>query len=627
MTHKIGRKTFRIYAFDVESNNDKWSVEHKETAIWLASFIDETNQPFEMRNFFRNIPDFLDMLEKESSKKIVNGKRPINNIAIYIYNLSFEWSFLLPELLKRGIKWKERIDWKKDSYCFSTVSTKSVSSVWNVSLKFGLKSGEIIFRDLCKIFPSGLRNIAKSFDLPTQKGEIDYEKDRRKPDYEITNEEYYYNFKDTRIIIDILLKLQDDKDFWKATSTASYSVSKLLKFAYPKSYKPLERYRKDYPKLGRTESDFLRKSVGGGITYATPDYQFKDVYNIGHIDAHQMHPSQIVNHLFPFGYGEYHKGKPNFKHARRYCCHIKVSYSGVKLHSIIKLIGYELASDFELWVWDFEIPTMKKCYIDLEIKYIDYYEYHVKKVPWADFCADNYAKRKIAKAKKDNFGIMYYKLLNNSGAYGKFLERPHEEVFENIINADGKIDSIIHDKTKSEYEKQQKNDLGQEDCNATYTYLPYGSCIPAWSRVCLIETALKFGYQNIVYFDTDSIFYIKNDETDKVLKTLDTRDELGCWGVENDIKVGEFSASKRYKITEINPKTKKEETVIHMAGINFDNDNKDYFKTNIDDDDYIIQRIMRVKGGTIIVKEKKHIGIQDKYQLIYRNNKVAVDDK
>lgn len=624
MVHRIGRRKFRIFAYDVESHNDPWSVEHRETSIWLSSLIDETSKPEDESIYFYTIDSFLDRLEQLSTPKIIHGKRPIRNICIYVYNLSFEWSFILPVLLKRGFAWKERLDPKKDTYSYNTITTKSVSSVWSIKLRFGDKSGTVMFRDLCKIYPGGLRNIAKSFGLATQKGEIEYEKDRRSPDYVPTPEEKFYNFKDNEIVIEILEKMTDDREFWRATSAASYSVLKLLHYAYPKSHRPLRSYRKQYPMLGTKETECLRKSVGGGITYATPNYQFRELTNLGHIDAHQMHPSQIVSHLFPFGKGTYYTGKPFcIRGARQYLCHIKVSYSGVRLHSVIKLIGYELASSVDLWVWDFEIPTMRKCYIDLEIKYIDGYAYHVRKVPWAGFCAENYAKRKIAKANKDQFGIMYYKLLNNSGAYGKFLERPHEEVFENVINADGQIDSKEHNKTPRAVPEGYDDSDGSLECNATYTYLPYGSSIPAWSRVCLIETALKFGWKNIVYFDTDSIFYVRNEETDKALKALDTRDELCCWGIENPIDKAEFSAPKRYKLIE--EENGKKNTVIHMAGINFSTE-KEYDQVNIDNDEYEVQRIERVRGGTVIVRRKKQIGVQEKYKMSYLKNKLVIQD-
>ena len=138
-----------------------------------------------------------------------------------------------------------------------------------------------------------------------------------------------------------------------------------------------------YPLLDQEESAFLRNAVSGGITYAPERWQFKDIkQRIIHIDAHSMHPSSAYLNKFAYGYGEYKLGKPTNYADYSNCCHVRVSFAGVKLHSIIKLIGFIYVDDFELTLWDFEIETMKKCYENLEIEYIDYYRYKKKPLAW-----------------------------------------------------------------------------------------------------------------------------------------------------------------------------------------------------------------------------------------------------
>ena len=82
-------------------------------------------------------------------------------------------------------------------------------------------------------------------------------------------------------------------------------------------------------------------------------------------------------------------------------------------------------------------------------------------MPWANYLKENYEKRKKAKEEKDDFGILYYKLLNNS-LYGKFEEKGHVTQFENIVEADGTIDSIEHPSARP-------------SIGGKYTYLPVGS--------------------------------------------------------------------------------------------------------------------------------------------------------
>ena len=210
MLQQIGHKKWRVYAYDVESHNDNESIAKNETSIWLSSFIDENNKEEDESSYFYTIESWLDFLDRETSHKRTKKAQPHNNILVFIYNLSFEWSFILPVIIAKKFQWKERIT-PDDSYCFTSVTTKSISSVWTATLKFSKNGGQVVLRDLSKIFMGGLGNVAKAFKLPTQKGEIDYTMNRLHG-HIVTKEEKHYNFCDCRIIIDILLKLKEDKD-------------------------------------------------------------------------------------------------------------------------------------------------------------------------------------------------------------------------------------------------------------------------------------------------------------------------------------------------------------------------------------------------------------------------------
>ena len=642
MIARIGRKKFELYAMDIETHNDEESIANRTTSMWLGCFINDKSKIEEESSYFYNIEEFLNRCEQLVSKrrKTASETRPCKNLAVFIYNLSFEWSFILPVLLELGFTFKADIE-DEDEKVFNSVSTKSVSSVWQVQIKFSKKSGIVLLRDLAKLYGGGLGNVAKAFKLPTQKGEIDYRLNRLHG-HVVTPEEKEYCFKDTRIIIDILLEelKRGDKDFFKAVSMASYSMLKLLKRGFPRSCRPYKEFRKLYPELGKEENEFVRNALSGGICYATKLFQFKEINEeVFCIDGHQMHPSQIYLKPHPYGYGEYFKGSPTkfFKHIN--ICHIRVSYDDVKIHSIIKLIGRNFADNTELYVFDFEIPTMRKCYVNLEIEFIDGYCYQSRFLPWREYVHENYIKRLEAKANGDAYNTLRYKLLNNAGAYGKFVERPHTEVFQNIINDEGIIDSIIVDKELSEDNPRLYN--------ARYTYVPLAS-IPAWSRVELIETALKFGWENVLYFDTDSIYCLANDFTKKVLyNDINLNDELGGWELEKVASRSQFTAPKRYKL-EIKPKEGEEpHTIIKAGGINFDSYkqhtrseeidflmseygmsrkealehiNIPFDEVNIISSSWEVQRAYRVRGGTLIEFQTKKMDVQDKYLEIYKQN-------
>ena len=640
MQVRVNRKKYNVFAFDIETHNDSESIAKKETSMWLGCLIDETNKINDEASYFYTMEEVFQKIEELASPKRRHGekKKPCKNILIYVYNLSFEWSFMLPYMLSKGFTYKESFE-EDDEYVYNTISTHSVSSVWNINIKFSAKSGNVIFRDLAKIYGGGLGKVAKSFGLPTQKGEIDYRLNRLHG-WIPTKEEKEYCFKDTRIIIDILLEMQrrNDKYFFNAMSMASYSMKMMIKEGWPRAMKPMQKYRETYPLLDQVETEFLRHAVSGGITYAPERWQFKDIkQDIIAIDKNSMHPSSAYFNKFAYGKGEYCLGKPRNYADYSNCCHVKVSFYGVKLHSVIKLIGFLYVDDFELTLWDFEIETMKKCYENLEIEYIDYYRYRKKPLKWRKYYAKCYYNRQEARRNGDSFGDLYYKLLMNS-SYGKSLERAHVENFENIIDEDGVITSITHPRIKPD--EMSKEDWSNKMINAKYTYLPYGSQIPAYSRCDLIETALKISPDGskIVYFDTDSIFFIKDKETmANYEKYVNKENFLGGWKIDKVISRMQATAPKRYKYEDskgahikaggINfrnyiEERAKEYGLTELEDINdfVENYKFEYEEVNITNSNWLVQRAYRVRGGTIIEFQNKEMSVPKKYKEIFEKN-------
>lgn len=639
MLQRSGRYKYQVFAMDFETHSDKELIDKflidplsVETSIWLWYLIDDKMNYDDKDSHGYDLKSFFDRLEFLSRPK----KRQISKVLIYDYNLAFEFSFMFPYMEKIGFKYKNEIK-DEDSFVYNLVCNSSLSNVWEIKLKFYAENSIIKIRDLAKILGGGtLRRLAQSYKLETQKGDIDYSLNRRVQNYQATEEEKIYCYKDVKIIMDILTQpaILKDKEFWKSISSASYSFSKGIKFGYKNYFKPKQAYRRDYPELDKKESNFLRNSVGGGICYAVPRYQYKTIeqgkiYNnklcngIIHIDMHNAHPSQMYKKEFPYKEGIYYqfKGKailkPKVFTGHLFSNHITcvrciISYTSVKLHSQIRLIGIESTSGFEITVWDFEIPTMYKCYENLKIMLIDAYVYKKKKLPFCDYFKFNYDERKKAKKIKDYYHINYYKLLNNS-FYGKLLEHGHNEIFIPFTDEDG---------INTTFKKEIEETADDYNINGTYTYIPAGSCVPAYTRVWLIETALgnvknytppKDFYKNIIYFDTDSIFMLDNEETQEFIKHLEVKDDLYNWGFEEHITRAQFACPKRYKL-DLDSKI----TEAHLAGFNV---NGQFEEINIINSEHWIYRGYRIKGGTIIAPQRKVLSVDNKYRMIYDKNK------
>lgn len=611
MNQKVGRRNYWIYALDIETHNDEETLAKKETSMWLGCFINEESKMEDESSYFYSWEELLTRLDDMTRTYSSHKKKQGHNILIYVYNLAFEYSFLLPILFKEGWTWKDKFE-DSDEKVFNAITTKTCTSCWDIKLHFGKNHKLVEFRDLGKIFQGGIREVAKSFGLVTQKGEMDYTLNRLHG-HTVTKEEKEYCFKDTRIVIEILqeMKKREDKIFFNSLSSSSYACQKMLSTTY-KSHHYIDKWREDYPYINGEESIFLRKSVAGGLTQCNPNYQFKEINErVCHIDANQMHPSSAYLNFFPYGVGEYGKGKPTDP-SKISCCHILLSYCGVKIHEIIGLIGIDAIDDYECYVWNFEIPIILQCYQNATIKYIDYYSFNKKKLPWRNFYKDNWDIRMKARETGDKFETMNRKLLNN-GSYGKLIEKPHLSTFENTLNEMGVSDSIV---------KEAEIDDENKKYNAKFTYIPVGSCIPAYSRVCLIKTALKIGAEFVLYTDTDSLFFIDNEQTEKALQTLDFRQRLGGWKIEEYLTKSQFAVPKRYKGT-----TEKGDTYVKAGGFNFgiDPDTLDFMTIDLIDSDWDVRRSIRVKGGTIIDCVKKEIRVPSKYLSTYQNN-VNIED-
>ena len=44
MIHRIGRRKYQVYAFDIETHNDDESIAKCESSMWLGCLIDENSK-------------------------------------------------------------------------------------------------------------------------------------------------------------------------------------------------------------------------------------------------------------------------------------------------------------------------------------------------------------------------------------------------------------------------------------------------------------------------------------------------------------------------------------------------------------------------------------------------------
>lgn len=181
------------FTADFETTTD---VNDCRVWAWAMSGIDQQDY-FE---YGQNIEDFFDFLEHF----------PERTIKVYFHNLKFDGSFLLNYLLSHGFTFFDKTTTTPSERSFSTLIT-DMGQFYQIKVYFDLdehktRTGKTIrhwrsveFLDSQKILNMKVAKIAKSFDLPIRKGEIDYKK-KRPVGHIITSDELAYIKNDVEIM-------------------------------------------------------------------------------------------------------------------------------------------------------------------------------------------------------------------------------------------------------------------------------------------------------------------------------------------------------------------------------------------------------------------------------------------
>lgn len=150
---------------------------------------------------------------------------------------------------------------------------------------------KVTFIDSLKIIPFSVEQIAKSFNLPISKLEIDYNLPRKKG-HILTEEEKAYIKNDVAIVAKALKVLFDEK-LDKMTEGANalsdfkniITKSKFLHYFVPLDFE--------------TDKD-IRRAYKGGFTYLNPIYKEKDLKNVTVLDVNSLYPSVMYEKKLPF---------------------------------------------------------------------------------------------------------------------------------------------------------------------------------------------------------------------------------------------------------------------------------------------------------------------------------------
>lgn len=210
------------------------------------------------------------------------------------------------------------------------------------------------------------------------------------------------------------------------------------------------------------------------------------------------------------------------------------------------------------WIWGIELVVAMPYLVKLECYEIKRYS---EGFIFTEFILSLYEERKKAKLEKNDSFAFFLKLIMNS-AYGKFGQQKFsntEIIHGNQFN-EYLVDKKLSEKNvaDSDYIQGLKNVLPftepiegapyflithhpDDDLNFIGGCVRISSYIAACARVRLIQGFIDVGFENVYYFDTDSIF------TSKKMSNNMIGEDLGRWSIEHDeIVEAYFINSKVY---------------------------------------------------------------------------------
>ena len=525
----------KIYTADFETTTNP-----DNTFVW-AYGISEIGNP---SNFIygTKLSDFILWCYKQKNTKL------------YFHNLKFDAEFIIHYLLKNGYEYiKERKN-KKDKSFTCLITSDGLFYSLEIYFKVGkYHDQKVTIYDSLKILNMSVDKVAKSFNLPISKLEIDYSKHNDLPEGSPLSEEEIAYLRNDVEIMSRALDIMFNKGFNKMTIG-----SDALSF-YKKINKKFDYF---FPIFDYELDGYLRESYRGGFTYLNPKYKEKETGRGIVLDVNSLYPSCMKNELLPydtpiFYTGKYEEDKLYPLYIQKISCSFKVKKNKIPT---IQLKNYKFSFLENEYIEDSngEIYTFTLTSVDLELFLMQYdtpyikYEFGYKfkgvRGLFNDYI-DYWTEEKI-RAKKEGNGGMYTisKLFLNS-LYGKFGTSP---------NARKKYPYLDNDIVKyGLHDLEQRNPV----------YVPMASFITSYARRKTILTSQairdysleKYKEDKYVYSDTDSIHCLFDvEELEKgVFKFLDKDKELndiididdyrlGAWKIESRYSRGKYIRQKCY---------------------------------------------------------------------------------
>lgn len=445
---------------------------------------------------------------------------------VYFHNLKFDGEFILCWLFENGFKYvDDRRDLEKNTF---TTLISDKGQFYSMEICFERKGKEkksLTIYDSLKILPFSVAAIAKGFNLPISKLEIDYH-ETREIGHVLTKQEIDYLRNDVDIVARALNTLFE-QGLTKMTqgSNALFDYKRTVGTKNFSKWFPVPNY--DYD---------IRQSYKGGFTYLNPKYKELDLTEGIVLDVNSLYPSVMYYQPLPYGEGIFFKGK--YKPDKIYNLYVQMFTCQFELKDgYIPTIQLKNNLSFiptqYLTSSDGEDVTLCLTNVDLELFFEHYNVYNIEYHSGWKFKStiglfkdyiDKWNKVKMESTLNGNKAMRTLAKLMLNALYGKFALNP---------NVQSKIP--WYDNGVIKYK------LGEKETREPI-YIPVGTFITAWARYKTISSAQKV-YDRFVYADTDSLHLIGTEIPD-MLEVDPVK--LGAWKHESTFTRARFIRQKSY---------------------------------------------------------------------------------
>lgn len=499
-----------------------------------------------------------------------------HKMVIYIHNLSYDMTYLLRFMYERDYDTNLFL---LDSHKILTVKYKCFE-----------------FRDSYRLSNMSLEKWCEQLETDTRKavGTIDYDEIRFQ-DSELTIDDWFYQVNDVlsmKECIEIELRENNDNLFTIPLTSTGY-VRRDCRNAVLRD----SEYRKFFEKTALNEHEYtaLNLAFSGGYTHANrfivnKTVVAKDGCFIGHNDKKSFYPSTQQMRYFPIskfakcyewnGIDKPQKIEKFNGFLKSKCCLCQIAIKDAKLHKDVtapylqacKLVGnyknlkcdngrvLSFSGIATMWCLELDIDILRLQY-DCEIYVLEMYISNQGRFP-EQFrkVIDKYFEAKETLKKVG--GYYYMKSKNKLNAiYGMSVSRLiREDINYNFETAKYNRDKII--------DKSKREKILQKYYNSRKSFFPYqlGVWVTAHCRNELLHLISDcIGYENFLYSDTDSIFYIETEENKKKLeehnkKIIEENKKLDL-GLEHDGKTSYYNLFEREESEEEHNRIKKFRTL------------------------------------------------------------------